>query len=227
MTAVRQIINSALRKLGRLGSGRDARQQDAKDALDALQSLYTGWVASGTFGRLYDVVPGGSSFTASGNQRIVRTASADFEVILPELVSRERVRDYGHERMCYATVVLMRQDGQTVSITTTPAQPIGWVETPSDGSPVVITDQSTGITASWLYDGTAKKWQRIDDLQLDDEAPRSEADRDGLAACLALQIADQYGVELQPSTIRAAQRYTMQMTHRYGMRREDTQGSYF
>lgn len=227
MTAVRQIINSALRKLGRLGSGRDARQQDATDALDVLQSLYTGWVASGAFGRLFDVVPLTTTFLASGNQRIVRTSDADFEVSLPELVARGHINDYGHERTCYATVILMRQDGETVSITSTPAQPIGWVETPRDGSPVVITDQSTGITASWLYDGTAKKWQRIDDLQLDDEAPRSEADRDGLAACLAMQIADQYGAELQPTTIRAAQRYTMQMTHRYGMRRQSVEGSYF
>jgi hypothetical protein len=148
-------------------------------------------------------------------------------VTLPELVTYEATPDYGHERVgYYGTVVTVETIGDETVVTIEPGQPIGYATTPRDLSAVVISDATGGMTSSWLYDGHIKKWEQIDQLQLDDEAPRSTADREGLAALLALELADSYGIDIGPATVRQANRYSVAMTSRYGMRREATAGVY-
>lgn len=196
MAACRQIVNLALRKLGKLGAGREARTPDAADALDALQSLYGGWVASGAFGRLHDVVPTGPVYTAAWGQRVTRESASLVEVVLPDQTTRPALWDYGR----YA----------------------GGEQAPRDGSAVVIVSLDTGNVQTWLYDGTTKAWQDTDMLQLDDEAPRSHADRQGLAACLAMEISDQYGAEVPAATQMQAARYKTAMTTRFGFQRVQT-----
>lgn len=227
MATCRHIVNSALRKLGRLGGGREPRTADSAEALAALQGLYGSWIASGAFGRLADVTPNGNTFTASGGQRIIRTGP-DLEVELPESISEGWVYDYGTPRRgYYGSVVKISTQGDNIIVDVEASQPMGCVLPPRDGSPVIITDREGGQTASWLYDGTLKAWQRIDALQLDNEAPRSAADPEGLAASLALEIADTFGAEIGPATNRQAMRFQTAMTHRYGMRREATAGVYY
>lgn len=227
MTTARVVVNLALRKLGVLGSGRDARPTDAADALAALQGLYGSWIATGAFGRLHDRVPVGTQYVAQGNERIMRQDASDIEIILPELVSSGWHDDYGHNHVCYyGTVVTgITVNGETVWEARA-RQQVGYIQSPRDGTAVVISDSVTGNILTWLYDGTLKTWQQIELLQMDNEAPRSTADLQGLAACLAMEIADQFGAQLSEVTVTQASRYKMQMTHRFGMRREPVPGVY-
>lgn len=228
MATARTVVNLALRKLGVLGGGRDARPTDAADALAGLQGLYGSWIASGAFGRLHDRVPIGTQYVAQGNERIMRQDASDIEIILPELVSVELVRDFGNDRTgYYGTIITITENAGETVIDVRPSQPIGYSQPPRDGSPVVITDQVTGNILTWLYDGTLKAWQQIESLQMDNEAPRSTADLQGLASCLAMEVADQFGAEISDTTARQSARFKMQMTHRYGMRREEIAGCYF
>lgn len=190
MATVRSIVNLALRKLGKLGAGREARTADATDALDALQSLYGSWVASGAFGRLHDVTPVGPEYTARCGQRVTRESEALVTVILPQIAVEQPVYDYGRWYPGYVA--------------------------PTDGACVVIVTLDVGTTQTWIYDGTRKLWQEIRLLQLDDEAPRSEADRNGLASCLAMELQDQYAAEVQPATLEQAARFKTALTTRYG-----------
>lgn len=199
MAVCRVVVDTALRKLGVLASGREARSSDAADTLTALQGLYTSWIAAGTFGRLIDVTPQGSSYTPYCSARVFRESETTLDVLLPELVGYGWFYDYGWYRCC-------GQYNPTV--------------TPRDGMAVVISDTASGETASWLYDGTIKKWQGIEGLTLDDEAPRSTADLLGLASCLALEISDQFPTDIAPATAVQANRYMTAMTQRFGMRRE-------
>lgn len=225
MTTARVIVNSALRKLGRLGAGREARLADAEDTLQALRSMYGSWIASGACGRLCDVIPTGTNYTSRGNERIYRRGENPLTVTLPELVSEGWNRDYGTDRYGgnFGTVITITQNGNEVTVVVEAAQPIGnGVVTPRDMSAVVISDEVGGQTRSWLYDGNVKKWQSIDDLTLDSDAPRSSADPEGLAACLALEMVDKFGIDVSEFTIRAAARFQTAMTMRFGMRREST-----
>lgn len=223
MATARTTINTALRKLGVVGAGRDARTSDMADCLVALQGMYTSWIAAGTFGRLRDVIPAGDTYAAYGNERILRENQNTLNVTLPELVSDAWVPDYGRERRggYYGTTITIETVGNDTVVTVTPSQPIGYATTPRDGSAVVITDTVGGQTNSWLYDGTIKRWQGIELLQLDDEAPRSTADPLGLASCLAMEVADQYNGDITQATALAAARYKTALTTRYGMRREE------
>jgi hypothetical protein len=224
----RLIVNSALRKLGRLGAGREPRVADQTDVLAALQGLYGSWVASGAFGRLGDVVPTGTNYMASGGERILRESAATLVVTLPELVADSYGTDYGRGPGRYfGTVVTVETVGNDTIVTVEPSQPIGYALPPRDGAVVVISDRFGGNTRTWLYDGHIKLWQELEDLQLDDEAPRSASDPEGLGATLALEIADTFGAEVGPTTQRQAMRFQVAMTHRYGMRREPVPGVYF
>ena len=225
MATCRAIVNSSLRKLGRLGAGREPRTADQTDALAALQGLYGSWIASGAFGRLQDVMPTGTTYVAGGNERIIRSSADQMSVTLPEAISDQWIGDYGRNRRgYYGTVITITEEGGQTIIDVQASQPIGCVEPPRDGSPVIITDREGGQTAAWLYDGTLKAWQRLDSLQLDQQAPRSAADPEGLAAILSLELADTFGAEIGPSTLRQAQRFQTALTHRYGMRREASVG---
>jgi hypothetical protein len=199
---------------------------DSTEALAALQGLYGSWIASGAFGRLEDVAPIGVTYTTSGNERIIRTGT-ELEVVLPEFVSNGTINDYGSERRGYfGTVVNISTQGDQIIVDVENSQPIGCVTPPRDGSVVIITDREGGQTASWLYDGTLKVWQRLDSLQMDSEAPRSAADPEGLAATLALELADTFGTEIGATTNRQAMRFQVAMTHRYGMQRQAVPGVY-
>lgn len=227
MATARAIVNGALRKLGRLGAGREPRIPDQTDTLAALQALYGAWIAAGAFGRILDVVPTGTNYIARGNERILRTSADTLSVTLPELVSDAGFNDYGWDRRgYYGTVITITTQGSDTIVDVQSAQPIGRVEPPRDGSVVIITDREGGETGTWIYDGTIKRWQAVHLLQLDSEAPRSAADPEGLSAALALELADTFGAEVGPTTQRQAARFHTAMTHRFGMRREPVMGVY-
>jgi hypothetical protein len=207
------IINRALRKLGRLGAGRDARQQDAQDALDALRGLYSSWVASGAFGRMSDIIVNADA-TAGENQRIVRPADVTAEITLPEAYDSAQGYPPPPYGQAWQSPVLF--EGINPNI-----------RPPRDGASVSVIDQATGTAQSWLYDGFVKRWVSIDSLTLTSEAPISGADPEGLAACLAVEVADQFSADIPPATVRAAARFMWSMTNRASQPREIGQGAYF
>jgi len=204
------IINRALRKIGRLGAGRDARPADAQDALDVLRGMYLSWISSGAFGRLSDVIVS-SDFTAGENMRVVRPYGVTATITLPETVPMYAdPLPYNREREYYTNYESV--DGNN--------------RPPRDGAVVVIADQATGTTLTWIYDGSVKVWREIDTMTLTDLAPMSAGDPDGLAACLAVECADQFAGEPSQLTVRAAVRFTTELTSRFSMPRQVTQGVY-
>ena len=201
MATCRLIVNSALRKLGRLAAAREPRVADQTDTLAALQGLYGSWVAAGAFGRLTDVVPL-TDYVARENERIIRT-SALITVTLPAMVtSYGEPRPYNEERAAMD------------------ARP------PRDGAVVQIKDEVGGNVETWIYDGTEREWVTIDALQLDKTAPRSGDDPEGLAAVLALEVADMFGADVGAGTMRQANRYLVTLTHRYSAPRQAVPGVY-
>lgn len=202
-----------MRKLGRLGAGRTARTADAEDALEALKGLYKSWIASGAFGRLSDVVPT-TSFTAGENMRIFRNSDAVASITLPELVPAygdplpyDRERDASYTN--YSDV-----DGQN--------------RPPRDGSVVQIVDAMADpqTTTTYLYDGSIRSWQALDALTLDSTAPRSYDDPEGLAACVAAEIADTFGLEIPGSTFRQAVRFQSTIGSAFSRPSQTQMGSY-
>lgn len=205
MATCRLIVNKALRKIGRLGAGREPRVADQTDALAALQGLYGSWVTAGAFGRLEDVIPL-ADCVAGENQRIIRNASV-ITVTLPEFVPGYcDPRPYGRERI----------NGDDRS-----ARP------PRDGAVIQLKDTNGGQVETHIYDGTLRGWARVDRLQLDDEAPRSAADPEGLSAALALELADDFGAEIGPTTTGQARRYIGAMTHSFSTPRATARGAYY
>lgn len=208
MPTCRDTVSGALRKIGRLGAGREPRPADQADGLAALQGLYRQWIAGGAFGRLSDVVPTTESYTARENERIFRNASATLTIDLPETVDTyPDPRSYRDEVLSY--------DGVT-----------GNTRPPRDCAVVVISDAFTGTTLEYIYDGSQRLWQGIDALGLDDAAPLSVRDPMGLQAALAMQIADEFGAEVGVMTQRQAATFQMGLTHRYSTPREAVTGVY-
>lgn len=212
MATARYICNTALRKLGRLGAGREPRLADQTDVLDALRSLYRGWIASGAFGRLIDVVPV-ADYTARENERIFRTNGDTLTITLPQLVPNWPLWwPYRYGDLWQPPTV--NQTDQNV-------------RPPRNGAVIVIVDDTTGADETFIYDGAIRCWTPIDDFGLDDEAPMSKSDPDGLSSCLALSVSDQFGAEVSQATGKASQRYAMAMTNNYSYQRRISAGSYF
>ena len=206
MATCRYIVNSALRKLGRLGAGREPRVADAADTLAALQGLYGYWVVAGAFGRLTDVVPL-TNYTARENERVMRDPAL-VTVTMPEMVPTYAApRPYGQERAWNAVFP-------------------GSARPPRDGAVVQIKDTNGGQFETWVYDGTQREWIGIEALQLDSQAPRYGDDPEGLSAALALEVADMFGAEVGQGTARQAARYMTALTHRYSTPRQPVPGVY-
>lgn len=228
MATARLVVNTALRKLGVLASGREPRLSDQTDAFDALRGLYGSWIASGAFGRLRDVVAQ-HDYCALPNDHVYRQSEALQRVILPGLT-------WCHNFTTNDVDPILDGDGEAImdeSGRDIFAEPIAQSATfehrkpPRDGSVVRISDEVGGETRTWLYDGTTKRWQALELLSLDDEAPRSDADMQGLASTLAIEIADQFDATILEATVRQAQRFQLQMTGRFGVGRECVTGVYY
>ena len=206
MATCRETVSGALRKIGRLGAGREPRAADQADVLAALQGLYRQWINGGAFGRLSDVVPTGAAYTARENERIFRNASATVTITLPETVATvPNPRSYRDEVLTYEGIT-------------------GNTRPPRDCAVVVISDAFTATTVEYIYDGSQRLWQAINALALADTAPLSVRDPMGLQAALAMQIADEFGAEVGAMTQRQAATFQMGLTHRYSTPREASSG---
>ena len=99
--------------------------------------------------------------------------------------------------------------------------------TPLDCSVIVINDAFTGGVYEFIYDGQNKKWQSLYDLVITDEAPLSRRDEQGLAACLAETMADEFSGNIGPFTMRQAAAFRTALTHRYSTPAIRVQGEYY
>lgn len=210
-TSCLDIVKGALRKLGVLASGREPRTVDRDDTFEALKGLYRQLITAGAFGRLSDVVPT-ADYTACGNVRVFRSSDAtDFAITLPETVARQDYwcdhRIYGS---CWCPDNVVRRD----------------VTTPRDCAVVVINDATTGGAFDFIYDGQIKVWQGLYDLEIADRAPLAFRDPQGLMALLALQIGDDFGAQVGPTTARLAQNFQSALVTRFSAPRERSYGVY-
>jgi hypothetical protein len=207
------IVNSSLRKLGVLASGREARTVDRDDAFQQLKDVYRQLIAQGTFGRLRDVIPL-TDYTAFGNERIFRNSSATLAITLPETVANY---EFWNDRYIFGIYPNEPSQTQTALDRTTPR----------DCSVVSIIDAFLPGEFSFIYDGQLKLWQGIYDLEITSEAPLSFRDPQGLSAYLAVQMADETSGTLGPSTLRQAQWFVMNVASRFSAPSETIQGVYF
>lgn len=205
-TTCSDIVRRALRKLGVLRAGADPKAADAADGLLSLQSYYMECVTGGAFGRVVNIpLSTAGTVTAGGNQHINVLVDETVTVDLPATLPTYHwdtwmpCRDYGWG----LNVPLGGTDGDNV---------------PPDKSVVMVTDRyDASRRATYVYDGTVQLWMRIDTLVLTDEAPLSARDSDGLAALLAMRMADEFGdTSLSPLTVQAANRYKLAMVTSYG-----------
>lgn len=213
MATCGDIVNRALRKLGRLGSGRDPRTVDATDTLNALRGLYTSLIAVGAFGRLSDVIPT-ADYVAGENERVFRDTDATLTITLPETMPMYREpRSYPDERDAW-------------NYGTNYENVAGNVRPPRDGAVVQIADSYTGESETFVYDGSLRQWQSLDGLGLGDSAPRSSDDPEGLAAMLAMEVADQFGAELSQAAVMQANRYKSSLVNGFSRPRQAAVGVY-
>lgn len=202
MATCRDITKGALRKIGKLGAGREPRAVDASDALEALKSLYRSLINSGAFGRLRDVIPTGAAYTAGENERVFRNGSDTLNITLPETVSADLCgpRPYDEECDIYPAATTNRNQ-----------------RPPRDCAVVSIIDAFTQATTDFIYDGHRKLWMSLYDLTDTDEAPLSLRDPEGLKALLAMQFVDEYGGTLGPATARQAGIFQSSLINRWSM----------
>ena len=213
MATCRDIVNGALRKIGKLAGGREPRTQDSTDALEALRGLYRQLITSGAFGRLRDVVPTGTSYTAGENERIFRNSDATISIDLPELVRRDdpcRPLPYDEEEAYYPNGVIDNA-----------------MRPPRDCSIVAISDAFTAQTVHYIYDGQQRLWTSLDDLALDAAAPLSDRDPEGLKSLLAMQIVDEFGGQLGEMTTRQGMNFQGALITRYSRPATVGQSVYF
>jgi len=210
MVTTRDIITSALKKLGVLRAGGSASDGAATDALSSLSSFYQELITNGTCGRVSDIpINGPFSATAGINQHINELNDETVTITLPDTVpynywyTWRPCRDYGWG----LNVPLGGDDGSNV---------------PPDKSIIRITSKFNDDRATYIYDGTIQRWMRIDNLTLDSEAPLSARNSDGLAAVMALRLADQYGDSLiSQATPLAANKYRLALVMNYGNAESD------
>lgn len=202
----RETVTRALKKLGVLRSSGEPKASDAADGLASLQSFYMESVTGGAFGRVFNVpISAAGTVTAGGNQHINILTEEAVEVDLPSTLPMYHwdtwrpCRDYGWG----LNVPLGNDTGENV---------------PRDKSVVMVTDKYDATRrATYVYDGTVQLWMRIDTLDLNDEAPLSARSPDGLAALLAVRIADEFGDStLSPLTLQAANKYKRDMVTNFG-----------
>lgn len=200
MASARDIVNGALRKIGKLAGGREPRTQDSLDALEVLKGLYSQLINSGAFGRLRDVTPTGARYIAGENERIFRNSDVTQSIELPQLVARDGCGPlpYDQERVSYPS-------GDIDNV----------LRPPRDCAVVAISDAFTGITAEYVYDGQRRTWAAILDLGLPDHAPLSDRDAEGLKCMLAEQLVDEFGGTLGEMTVRGANNFRAALVHRF------------
>lgn len=239
MATVRSVITGALRKLGVVGGTgrRTPTNTEFDDALRTVVSAYRGLITAGTFGRLEDITPTGN-YVAGENQRVFRRYNDAQEFLLPDTVSRDGSCGY-----CGLDETI---DRQTIPSGDYGRKRFGYNyygdrRPIRDGAVVVLIDEISGDVLEAIYDGQRKIWITITDLDLeeldetnqysvdrlndalDQVAPLSHRDYNGLIAFMATLLADEYAAEISPMTNQQAILFKQSLTTNYSFYQKDDQ----
>ena len=98
---------------------------------------------------------------------------------------------------------------------------------PRDCSVVIISDEFSGETAEFIYDGAVKKWVPLTSLTLTSRPPLANRDPLGLVCLLALELADEYGQPQSDLIKLNAIRFLHGITHNWSNPQTVTPGVYF
>jgi hypothetical protein len=77
----------------------------------------------------------------------------------------------------------------------------------------------------WLWDRTA--WVQINALTENSDAPLADRGANGLAACLALAYAEEFGAEIKSSAVIQARNFKTALSFKFGSEREPSVGSFY
>ena len=103
----------------------------------------------------------------------------------------------------------------------------GDVLPPRDLSFVEYVDEATGERRNYLFDARRGAWLRIDNLTFDTDCPLARRNVEGLAAVLAVNMADDFGVDVRPLTLRQSGQFLFAMSAKYSETRREGVAEYF
>lgn len=110
-------------------------------------------------------------------------------------------------------------DGATITLPDTIADDDDRV--PRDLACISVND---GTWRTWVWTGA---WTELTGLTLDDDAPLSERDSEGLSALLATYLAEGYDTEVGPITLRRGQMFQGGISHKFGSTQDVIASDYF
>lgn len=82
-----------------------------------------------------------------------------------------------------------------------------------------------GGRRAYIWDRT--KWVRIDALSPGDDAPLALRGANGLAACLAVVYAEEYGAQVGAGAVRQSNAFKSQLSYKMGTTRDPVPGQYY
>lgn len=97
--------------------------------------------------------------------------------------------------------------------------------TPYDVAFLEVIDQDASSVTRYLYENG--NWIETSGLALTDEAPLSGRGRSGLAACLALSFAEEFGAQVGPGVIRQAAAFKTGLSLKLGSEAQRTAPEYY
>lgn len=89
----------------------------------------------------------------------------------------------------------------------------------------IETNDPTNGRQAFIWDRTA--WVRIDSLTENDDAPLADRGVNGLAACLAMVYADEFGQEIGQAVVRQASAFKTALALRLGSETDPVAGQYY
>jgi len=97
----------------------------------------------------------------------------------------------------------------------------GGTRVPYDLAAISVND---GGWRHWVWTGV---WTELTGLTLDDTAPLSDRDSEGLSALLASYLAEGFGTEIGQMTSRRAAQFQGSISHKFGSTQPATTAEYF
>lgn len=208
MTTCNDIVTLALSRLRQIRAGDSPTGTEAEYGLTALQSLYTGWINTGLFGRMNDTVIS-SNYTAQEQDRVINDGG--YTVTLPTIITP--IVPMGSYYPLYP------DDRIYTALQSTQQRP------PRDLSMIAVV--TSGVTVHTIYDARTRAWVPLDTLALPDTAPLANRGVTGLASCLAEILADEFGAPVTPGIAQQATMFKWGLSSRYSSQRVDNMATYF
>lgn len=208
MATCRDIVKMAMQRLRQLRAGEDPTGTEAEDGMVILQSLYDTWVSDGLFGRLNDTIPS-ADYTAQEQDRVINDGG--YTITLPLTISNNVPMGSYYPRWPDERI--------WTALQTTVSRP------PRDRSMIEVV-QSGAVQRS-IYEKSQRAWTRIEALALADRAPLSDKGALGLASCLAMVWAPDFGAQPDPFVMQQAMTFKWGISARYDSTRQAGMTDYF